>query len=89
MSDYAKLKKMSELISEVHIQENALYACVNNYNIQDFLTVLNIRPFDNESGLNAILRDGYMVIPDFQNVLEYQFDMSLEEAKEYFNLEEE
>lgn len=88
MTNYAKLKKMSELISEVHIQGNELYACVNNYDIQDFLTVLNIRLF-NEDGLNAILRDGYMVIPDFQTVLEYQFDMSLEEAKEYFNLEEE
>lgn len=88
MSNYTELKKMSELISEVNIQGNKLYACVDNYNIQDFLTVFNIRLF-NEDGLNAILRDGYMVIPDFQIVLEYQFGMSLEEAKEYFNLEDE
>ena len=76
---------MSDLISEVHVTDDELYACINNYNVCDFLKLIKTSLLD-EDGIDAILRDGYMVIPDFQDLLEAQFDMSLEEAKEYFNL---
>ena len=85
MSKYEELKKISELISEANLYDNELYVIVYNYNLCDFLKLIKTSLFD-EDGIDAILRDGYMVIPNFQEVLEAQFDMSLEEAKEYFNL---
>lgn len=85
MSRYTELKKMSELISEVHLCDNGLYAFVSDYNICEFLKCIEKHVFDDD-GIDAVLKEGYIVIPDFQEVLEAQFDMSLEEAKEYFNL---
>lgn len=76
--------KLAESICEYHWENGVLVVFVNDYEFESFMSVLKEHNclFDDE-GIAAYLRNGYVCVPEFDNILE-MLGLDIEEIKEMF-----